>query len=111
MDRGEDGPAPVREAAGVEGRAIPAPSQIGEALWRARLRMGLSLNEVASRTGTTVETVSALEDSAFDRLPGRDKTIALARSYARLVRVPEKWVVATLACELAVRLVATFPLN
>ncbi len=95
----------------MEGRAIPAPSQVGEALWRARLRMGLSVNDVASRTGTQVETVTALEDSAFDRLPARETTIAVARAYARLVKVPEKWVAATLAVELATLLVKTFPFS
>lgn len=108
MDRHDSGPALLRETTGTEGKTAPVPSQIGEALWRARLRMGLSVNDVASRTGTAVETVSAIEDSAFDRLPARDKTIAAARAYARLVRVPEKWVALTLAYELS-RMVATWP--
>ena len=49
MDRDDRGPAPDHRTAEMEERAISAPSQIGEALWRGRLRMGLSLDDVARR--------------------------------------------------------------
>ena len=101
MDRDDRGPAPNHERAEMEGRAIPAPSQIGEALWRGRLRMGLSLDDVARRAGTDLQTVSAIEDSDFGRMPGVGKTIATARAYARVVKLPEKWVAFTRAAALA----------
>lgn len=101
MDRDDRGPAPDHRHAEMEGRAILAPSQIGEALWRGRLRMGLSLDEVARRAGTDLQTVNAIEDSDFAGMPGPSATIAAARAYARVVNLPEKWVALTLAAELA----------
>lgn len=100
MDRDDRGPAPDHRTAEMEGRAISAPSQIGEALWRGRLRMGLSLDDVARRAGTDLQIVSAIENSDFDRMPGVSRTIAAARAYARVVKLPEKWVALTLAAEL-----------
>lgn len=101
MDRDDRGPAPHHRTAEMEGRAIPAPSQIGEALWRGRLRTGLSLDDVARRAGIDPQMVSAIENSDFARMPGAGATIAAARGYARVVKLPEKWVALTLAAELA----------
>ncbi|HEX7851326.1 MAG TPA: helix-turn-helix domain-containing protein [Sphingomonas sp.] len=95
----------------MEGRAIPAPSQIGEALWRGRLRMGLSVSDVARRAGTDQQTVSAIEDSDFARMPGTSATIAAARAYARIVKLPEKWVALTLAAELARIAISSLPIS
>jgi transcriptional regulator with XRE-family HTH domain len=110
MDRDERGPAPDHQRAEMEGRAIPAPSQIGEALWRGRLRMGLSLDDVARRAGTDLQTVSAIENSDFVRMPGISATIAAARAYARVVKLPEKWVALTLTAELARVAVSSLPI-
>lgn len=74
-----------------------ATIQIGEALWRARLRMDLSVEEVARLAGVAPRLISAIEDSLFDRLPPLDETIAAARAYARVVHLPTKWVVLNLA--------------
>jgi len=101
MGRDDSGPAPDHRTAEMEGEAIHAPSQIGEALWRGRQRMGLSLHDVARRAGTDLQTVSAIENSDFARMPGTSATIAAARAYARVVKLPEKWVALTLAAELA----------
>lgn len=109
MDRDERGPAPDHRLAGMEGRAVSAPSQIGEALWRGRLRMGLSLDDVARRAGTDLQIVSAIENSDFGRMPGARATIAAARAYARVVKLPEKWVALTLAAELARIAISSFP--
>jgi len=111
MDRDKRGPAPDHLAAKMEGRAISAPSQIGEALWRGRLRMGLSLDDVARRAGTDLQIVSAIENSDFGRLPGTGATIAAARAYARVVKLPEKWVALTLAAELARIAMSSFPIT
>ena len=110
MGRDDRGPAPDHQSAGMEGRAISAPSQIGEALWRGRLRMGLSLDDVARRAGTDLQTVSAIENSDFGRMPGTSATIAAARAYARVVKLPEIWVALTLAAELA-RVAMSFPIT
>lgn len=111
MDRDDRGPVPDHRRAETEGRTIPAPSQIGEALWRGRLRMGLSLDDVARRAGTDLQTVSAIENSDFSRMPGVHKTVAAARAYARIVKLPEKWVVLTLAAELARITISSLPMT
>ena len=101
MDREHGGPEPHDRTAGTEGRAVPAPSQIGEALWRGRLRMGLSLDDVAARARTDIDSLTAVEESNFSRLPSAETVIATAKAYARVVRLPESWVVLTLTAELA----------
>ena len=111
MDRDDRGPVPDHRRAEMEGRTIPAPSQIGEALWRGRLKMGLSLDDVARRAGTDLQIVSAIENSDFGRLPGNGATIAAARAYARVVKLPEKWVALTLAAELARIAISSFPIT
>ena len=110
MDRDKRGPVPDHRAAGMGRSAIPAPSQIGEALWRGRLRMGLSLDDVARRADTDLQIVSAIENSDFDRTPEVRATIAAARAYARVVKLPEKWVALTLAAELARISVCSLPI-
>ncbi len=77
--------------------------QIGEALWRARLRMGLTLEEVARRAGVTLGVAGAIEDSAFDRLPSREMAVTVAQAYARVVRLPKRWVAMTLSTILSRR--------
>lgn len=77
--------------------------QVGEALWRGRLRAGLSLEDVARRIGADPDVVGALENSDFDRLPSRDLSIALARAYAEIVGLSKKWVALALAKELVRR--------
>jgi DNA-binding XRE family transcriptional regulator len=101
MGPDKGGPEPLRATAVTEGRAVSAPSQIGEALWRGRLRLGLSLGDVANRVGADQQTVSAIENSDFARMAANDTTIATAAAYARIVQLPEKWVMQTLAAELA----------
>jgi len=85
---------------GTQPLAWAVSIQIGEALWRGRLRAGLSLDEVARRIGTDPRMVGALEDSDFSKLPSRASTIALARAYAQTVGLPKKWVTLALDEEL-----------
>jgi transcriptional regulator with XRE-family HTH domain len=74
-----------------------ATIQVGEALWRARQRMRLSVEEVACLSGVAPRLIRAIEDSMFDRLPSHDETIAAAQAYARVVDLPTKWVALTLS--------------
>jgi len=93
----------VTESDAARGAQRPAWAisiQVGEALWRGRLRAGLSLDEVAGRIGADPETVGALENSNFARLPSRDRAIAVARAYAQLVGLSKKWITSTLDKEL-----------
>lgn len=101
MDRNTSGPIANIDEAGSEGRAAPAPSQIGEALWRARMRSGLSVEQVADRTGTDQAMVAAIEDSDFAHMAPSETAIDTAKAYARLMSLPVKWVATTLADELA----------
>jgi len=73
--------------------------------------MGLSLDDVARRAGTDLQIVSAIENSHFGRLPGAGATIAAARAYARVVKLPEKWVALTLAAELARITISSLPIT
>jgi len=77
--------------------------QVGEALWRGRLRAGLSLEDIARRIGADPDVVGALENSDFDRLPSRDLSIAMAGAYAQSVGLSKKWVALALAKELVRR--------
>ncbi|WP_169804276.1 helix-turn-helix domain-containing protein [Sphingomonas mali] len=93
----------MTESDAADGAQRPAWAisiQVGEALWRGRLRVGLSLDDVAGQIGADRETVDALERSDFARLPSRDTSIALARAYAQLVGLSKKWVTAALDKEL-----------
>jgi len=74
--------------------------QVGEALWRGRLRAGLSLDDVAKLIDADPDMLGALESSNFARLPPRDETIAVAQSYARLLGLSKKWVTLALDREL-----------
>ncbi|MGN6820935.1 MAG: helix-turn-helix domain-containing protein [Sphingomonas sp.] len=98
---GDIGPESYRRTTEAEHGTPPAPSQIGEALWRGRLRLGLSLHDVADRVGADLQTVRAIENSDFAGMTAIAATIAAAGAYARIVRLPEKWVMQTLAADLA----------
>jgi len=74
--------------------------QIGEALWRGRIRAGLSVDDIARRIGADRETIRALEHSDFASLPSREKSIAVARAYAQIIGLSKKWVTSTLDKEL-----------
>lgn len=109
MGRENCGPELHRRTAGSEGRAVAAPSQVGEALWRGRLRMGLSVADVAHRAHADVQAISAIEDSDFAHMPPLHAAIATARAYARIVGLPQKWVALTLAAELTHRIIENLP--
>lgn len=74
--------------------------QVGEALWRGRIRAALAVDDIARRVGADPETIRALENSDFVRLPSREKSIAVARAYARIIGLSKKWVTSTLDKEL-----------
>lgn len=96
----------VTESDGARGAQLPdwaISIQVGEALWRGRLRAGLSQDDVARRIGADPETVGALESSDFARLPSRNASIAIARAYAQTVGLSKKWVTLALDKELALQ--------
>ncbi|MDN5347732.1 MAG: hypothetical protein PWP65_1296, partial [Clostridia bacterium] len=56
---------------------------IGEQLRRARQEKGLTLHEVEEATKIRLKYLNALEEEAFDELPGRVYAIGFLRNYAR----------------------------
>ncbi len=79
---------------------LSQPSQVGEALWRARTRLGLTIEDVAKTTGFAALLLTAIEDSDFAEMRSNGSTIAAAKSYAVVARLPKGWVARTLAAEL-----------
>jgi cytoskeletal protein RodZ len=59
-----------------------AGNGIGEELRRERLRQGLTLDDIVQRTRISPRYLEAIEDSAFDRLPGLVFTRNFVRLYA-----------------------------
>ena len=58
---------------------------VGTTLRTARERLGLTVNDVAVRTRITVPLLMAIEENAFDRVPGGIFVRGFLRSYAREV--------------------------
>lgn len=53
---------------------------IGEELRQERQRQGMSIDEIAQRTRISVRSLEAIEDNAFERLPG----LIFSRNFVRL---------------------------
>src|SRR6516225_8833866 len=60
-------------------------TEIGRELAEARVRSGLSIEELARRTKMTVPTLLAIERNQLDALPGGLYTRSMLRAYAREV--------------------------
>ncbi len=73
----------------------PHPSQVGEALWRARLRLGLSLDEAARRIGSNAALLGALESSDPATLARGPGMASIVGAYARLLGLPSRWAMRT----------------
>lgn len=59
----------------------------GIMLRRARAEVGISLDEIADKTGLSRRYLKALEEDDYDRLPGKVYIIGYLRRYAALVNV------------------------
>ncbi|MDD9858787.1 MAG: helix-turn-helix transcriptional regulator [Gammaproteobacteria bacterium] len=59
----------------------------GQRLAAARAEWGLSVGEVAKYLNLNVATVEALEEQAYDRLPGLTFVKGYLRAYARLLKL------------------------
>jgi len=66
--------------------ASPSASA-GQRLAAARAEWGLSVGEVAKYLNLNVATVEALEEQAYDRLPGLTFVKGYLRAYARLLKL------------------------
>ncbi|MGE5526390.1 MAG: helix-turn-helix domain-containing protein [Rhodospirillaceae bacterium] len=83
----------VERVPAQEGRSAVAGSSIGETLVAARQAQNLSVIDVANRLKLSVQQVEALEQGAYDRLPGAVFVRGFMRNYARLLKLdPEAMV-------------------
>jgi len=91
-----NGEAPARRRRG-RGRKQPStPADTGVALRRARLGLGLSLDDVRDRTGVSVVVLEALEAGDPSRAPGHEAAVVGLRRYADLVHLDGDALVATI---------------
>jgi cytoskeleton protein RodZ len=58
---------------------------VGEQLKTERLRQGLTLTDVATRTRVPMRHLESIENSQFSNLPGSTYTLGFTRSYARIL--------------------------
>ncbi len=72
------------------------PQSAGSHLRAAREAAGLSLDQVAQQLKLAPRQVRALEDEAFDELPGRTFTRGFVRNYARLLGLDAATLIALL---------------
>lgn len=63
---------------------LPLP---GVTLRKARADIGISLEEIADKTGLSRRYLKALEEDDYDRLPGKVYIIGYLRRYSALVNV------------------------
>ncbi len=76
--------------------SLPASASAGAALKAAREAAGLSVDAVAQQLKLAQRQVQALEDDAYQQLPGRTFVRGFARNYARLVHLDPDGVLARL---------------
>ena len=67
--------------------AIESMPNIGQTLSRTREKLGLTQNEVALFLHLTVSVIQALEENAFDKLPGATFTRGYLRLYGNLLKL------------------------
>lgn len=65
----------------------PPSANAGQRLAAARAEWGLSVSEVAKYLNLNVATVEALEEQAYDRLPGLTFVKGYLRAYAKLLKL------------------------
>jgi cytoskeleton protein RodZ len=66
----------------------PAPQTVSEILRAAREARGLTIHDVADAVRIRAVNLQAIEDAAFDRLPGAAYAIGFVRSYAEYLGFP-----------------------
>ena len=74
---------------------------VGERLRIAREEKGMTLAQVAAETRIPQRQLELIETGDFDALPARTYAVGFSRSYARLVGLDEKEVIAEVRRELA----------
>lgn len=62
-------------------------------MWRARMRMELSLEEMARLTKVDLDLLRAIEDSDFERIPAGSAPAVAVKCYAKTVGISSRWAV------------------
>jgi len=76
-----------------EAPPVAVEAAVGQAFVAARQAQNLSITDVANRLKLSVHQVQALEQGAYDRLPGAVFVRGFTRNYARLLKLdPEEMV-------------------
>lgn len=76
------------------------PQSVGERLRAARIKQGLDLNDVATRTRVPMRHLEAIERADFAGLPSITYAVGFARAYARAVGENEAEIARNLRIEL-----------
>lgn len=71
--------------ANLDTSAVPSATSPGAALTAARLKQGISIDEVASRLKLSRRQIQALEADRYDELPGATFAKGFLKNYARLL--------------------------
>jgi cytoskeleton protein RodZ len=79
----------------------PAPRTVSEILRTAREARGQSIHDVADAVRIRAVNLQAIEDAAFDRLPGAAYAIGFVRSYAEYLGFPGEQMVQRFKAEAA----------
>ena len=74
----------------------PSPdSGVGLQLSAAREKWGLSMQEVAQCLNLSVDAIKALEEGAYERLPGTTFAVGYIRAYAKLLKLDYEEIIAS----------------
>src|SRR5215469_2078399 len=90
-----------RTPAGADEPIDSADESIGEFLRQSRLRMGKTLSDISRASKIVAHHLNAIENNAFEALPGRAYAIGFVRSYAACLGLDAGPLIARLKAELA----------
>lgn len=76
-------------------------TELGTIFKEARLKLGLTINEMAARIKIRSEFLTAIEEEEFHQLPGEAYVRPFIRTYARALSLDEKEIAAELDTYLA----------
>jgi cytoskeleton protein RodZ len=80
---------------------LPASQTVSEILRAAREARGLTIHDIAEAVRIRAANLQAIEDAAFDRLPGAAYAIGFVRSYAEYLGFPGEQMVQRFKAEAA----------
>ena len=86
-------PKSSADGSGGEGRGV------GQRLSAARKKWGLSVQEAAQCLNLSADTITALEQDAYERLPGKTFALGYLRAYAKLLKLDHEQLIARVRLE------------